>query len=303
MNFRNFFNRSVPSVFISGALLALAACDSAPEGQVVSVVNGDEITAQELNGELSGVDSVEEEDQAIRNAALDKVVERRLLASIARDEGIASSPDFILRAKKLEDNLLVQMLNEKLVREAGEPTQADIDQTMADNPQAFASRTLFAVDQVVFRSPQQAEIVKALADTTTMDEVVTILNRMGVEFGRNNVTVDSGSLPRPVFERFREIGTSEPIIIPAPQAVTVAKILGVREQALTGDQARPIAANAFVQQRARKALQERLEQAREAATIEYQDGYARPTDGEGGADGPDAAVTEESALNDATSDN
>ena len=292
---RSFAKRAVLPLLV--ALGTLSACDSKPEGQVVAIVDGDEVTAQELNGELAGYGNVQEESQAIRNQALDKVVRRRLLADIARSEGIESSPDYILRRKKLEEGLLLQMLTEQVARDIGNPSDAGINKVIRENPQAFAERALFDVDQISFQPANVNAVVQALRSTTTMDEVVTVLNRMGIDYERSDTTIDSASLPQTVFAQFRTVGSREPLIIPSAQATSVVKIQATRPSPRSGAQARPIAANAFLQQEARKRLQERLEEAERNAEVQYQEGYGKPAAASEGANGASATAAPSAGPN------
>ena len=51
------FRRGALAIGAAALLLSLSACEKKAEGQVVAVVNGDEITAQEVNGELGATSS------------------------------------------------------------------------------------------------------------------------------------------------------------------------------------------------------------------------------------------------------
>ncbi|MGX7953594.1 hypothetical protein ACWPM1_13660 [Tsuneonella sp. HG249] len=279
-------NRLGATIRRSGLLLAgaailagLAACDRAPEGQVVAVVNGEEITTDELNGELPPQANSAEGDKATRNAALDRVVERLLLAEAAREQGVDSSPEYILREKKLRETLLVQMLNEKLAREIKDPSAQDIDKMIAGNPQAFSGRTVYALDQLVFQAPKRPGIIEALEPTKTMDEVAAVLNRAGIKFQRGSTTVDSVTLTPQMFAQFQRIGTSEPMIMAAGPSVTVAKIVAERAVPITGNAARPLAGTGYRREETQKRLRELLKSARGEAEITYQSGYGAPSAG------------------------
>lgn len=258
------------------ALLGLTGCEKKPEGQVVAVVNGDEVTAQEVNGELGAAAAQGEPDQQMRNVALGRLIDRRLLADLAREEGVGNSPDYILRKRNLEENLLVQLMGEKLARDNKQPTAQQIDRMMAENPQAFADRTVFALDQIVFPMPARRDIVEALTPAKTMADVVSTLNRFGVKFQRGNNTIDSANLPPDVFTQFKRVGTSEPIIFPAGGAVSVLKILESKAAPVTGAAARQIATNAYTKREVEKSLKAKLDSARKDAKIEYQTGFSAP---------------------------
>lgn len=268
------FPRSALSAVAAIALLGLSGCDKKPEGQVVAVVDGDEITAQEVNGELGAAAGQGNPDQQTRNVALNRLIDRRLLAGVARDEGIESSPEFILRKRNLEENLLVQMMGEKLARDNKQPTAQQLDQMIAENPQAFSERTIFALDQIVFPTPSRRDVFEALTPAKTMAEVVATLNRLGIRFQRGNNTIDSANLPPQVFQQFKRVGTSEPLVIPANGGVTVAMITRSEAAPIAGQAARNVATNAYAKREVEKALKAKLDAARKAGKIEYQEGFS-----------------------------
>jgi len=268
--------RSLLMIGGATALLGLSACDKKAEGQVVAVVNGEEITAQEVNGALGAAAAQGEPDQQMRNAALARLVDRRLLAEIAREEGVANSPDYILRQRAMEENMLVQMMGEKLARDNKAPTAQQIDALIAENPQAFAERTVFALDQIIFPMPPRRDVFEALTPAKTMAEVVATLNKFGIKFQRGTNTIDSANLPLPVFQQFKRVGSSEPMVIPAGGAVTVAMITESKTSPVSGQAARTMATNAYTKREVDKALKAKLDAARKAAEIEYQSGFAAP---------------------------
>ena len=68
---------------------SLAACKQEATGQVAAVVNGEEITLQEVNSEIGGAELPQNVDRkAIQQAALQRIIERRLLAQAAKDDGL-----------------------------------------------------------------------------------------------------------------------------------------------------------------------------------------------------------------------
>lgn len=266
------------------AALAVAGCDKQPEGQVVAVVNGDEITLQQVNTELGSTQLPEgEAANQVRNMALANVVNRRLVAGIARDEQIDSSPEFIIRRQQLEENLLAQMLSQKVARTVKQPTAAEIDKFIADNPQIFANRIMLGVDQIRFPTPARNDYIKALEGADSMTAVVAVLNRLGIRFERGNVPVDSANLPRPVFNQVMSVGTREPFIIPSPAGVTVSQIVATRPAPVTGAQARPAAVSLLQRQAVAAELEKRLEAAKADAGIDYQPGFGPPATSPSGA--------------------
>ncbi|WP_186402022.1 SurA N-terminal domain-containing protein [Sphingopyxis sp. P1IMeth2] len=260
---------------IALACLSLAACDKEPTGQVAAVVNGEEITLQEVNAELGNVNIPDGVDKkVVQQAALERVVERRLLAQAARDEGLDKTPDYLLRERQLRDALLVQLMGQKAQRAQRVPEQAEIDKFIADNPDMFADRKIFAIDRIQFPLPKDMGALKALENDHSMEAVAAHLQELGIKFARTDAQMDSAQVGKQRMQQIRALPAGEPFIAPENGMVTVAVIKSERAVPLTGDAARPLAVQAIQNQQLTSAMQDRLKQARAAAEIKYQPDFA-----------------------------
>jgi EpsD family peptidyl-prolyl cis-trans isomerase len=260
---------------IALACLSLAACDKEPTGQVAAVVNGEEITLQEVNAELGSVNIPDGVDKkVVQQAALERVVERRLLAQAARDEGLDKTPDYLLRERQLRDALLVQLMGQKAQRAQRVPEQAEIDKFIADNPDMFADRKIFAIDRIQFPLPKDMAQLKALENDHSMEAVASHLQELGIKFARTDAQMDSAQVGKQRMQQIRALPAGEPFIAPENGMVTVAVIKSERAVPLTGDAARPLAVQAIQNQQLTSAMQDRLKQARAAAEIKYQPDFA-----------------------------
>src|SRR3546814_15478049 len=94
-------NRKISLTFAVAAL-ALSGCGKEATGQVAAVVNGEEITLQEINAELGSRPIPEGVDKkVIQQAALQRLVERRLLAPAARDDELDNTPSHPIPEQKV----------------------------------------------------------------------------------------------------------------------------------------------------------------------------------------------------------
>lgn len=260
---------------IALACLSLAACDKEPTGQVAAVVNGEEITLQEVNAELGSVNIPDGVDKkAVQQAALGRVIERRLLAQSARDEGLDKTPDYLLRERQLRDALLVQLLGQKTQRAQRVPDQSEIDKFIADNPDMFADRKIFAIDRIQFPLPKDMAQLKALENDHSMEAIAAHLQELGIKFARTDAQMDSAQVGKKRMQQIRALPAGEPFIAPEGGMVTVAVIKSERAVPLTGDTARPLAVQAIQNQQLTSAMQDRLKQARAAGEIKYQPDFA-----------------------------
>lgn len=261
---------------LAGALL-VAGCQKEATGQVAAVVNGEEITLQEINAELGQAQLPEGSDrEQVQQAALQRIIERRLLAQAAREDGLDQSPEFLIRRRQLEDALLVQLLGERAGRTASVPQAKAIEDFMRQNPAVFAGRTIFTVDRIQFPMPSDTTKLNALKDDHSMDAVAATLQRLGIQFTRGGAQMDSAQLGQVRLNQIRAMPEGEPFVIPEGGLVTVAVITGATAQPVSSDQARPAAVQMMRNQALSEAMRQRLQSQKAKSEIEYQQGFAPP---------------------------
>jgi EpsD family peptidyl-prolyl cis-trans isomerase len=259
------------------ALLALAGCKREATGQVAAVVNGDEITLQELNQEIGNDQLPKNVDRkAIQQAALQKIIDRRLVSQVARDEGIDKQPEYITRQRQMNELLLIQMFGQKLGRAARMPDTAEIDKFMAAHPATFGQRTVYQLDRVQFPMPANPQSLQSLKDDHTMAAVMTRLTSLGINFKRSPGELDTAVVPPQIMARIKALPPGEPFVLPEGKTLIVSAVTGSQPQPLVGAQARPIAVEQMRAENLRNTMGERLKTARASAKIEYQAGFAPP---------------------------
>lgn len=262
----------------AAACTLLSACNKEATGQVAAIVNGDEITLQEINAEIGNSNANAQGDavKAVRQAALQRIIERRLMATAARDDGLDKTPEYLIRQRQLEDSLLVQLMVERTRRSMAVPDSRAIDRYIAEHPAMFAQREALAVDQIQFPTPADTATLRGLESVHSMDGVAAFLNEHKIPFRRGRTTMDSAQIPAQILRQISALPAGEPFVVPAGAVVNVGVIVGRQANATPADQARPLAVQAMTNERMGQTLQQRLTAARTAAKIEYQDGFAPP---------------------------
>ena len=260
---------------LAATALLVAGCDREATGQVAAVVNGEEITLQEVNAELGAVEIPEGvEREKAQQAALQRIVERRLLAQAAREEGLDQDPDFLLRERQLEEALLVQMFSQKLDRAIAVPSEREIDAFIKDNPGMFEGRKVFAIDRIQFPMPADRSVLRALEDDHSMDAVAAKLESLGVRFQRQPAQMDTARLGQERVNRILSLPAGEPFVLPEGGVVTVASLTGQQAAPIAGADARPIAVQAMRNRALNDSLRQRLDAEKSKAEIKYQSNLA-----------------------------
>ena len=258
------------------ALLA-TACDRKAEGQTVAVVNNEEITAAELNAELANANLPADVDKKQATARiLQGLVDRRLLAQQARNEGIDTSPEFLNRQRRMTEDLLIGMMAQRQMNTAKLPTAQEIQQVQAAQPQIFGKREIWDLEQVAYPTPKDPAVQQRILGTKSMAELTTVLSQAGVQFQRAKNRLDTAVMPADLFGRLSTLPAGEPFIVPTA-GQSVASVIVARQPApLDEAAARTTAVNVIRRQQGQSFMENRLKDLRKSAEIEYKEGYGPP---------------------------
>lgn len=254
-------------------ILSMSGCKREATGQVAAVVDGEEVTLQEINAEIGPNLPENADKKAVQVAALQRVVDRRLLANAAKEDGLDKSADYLVRTRQLNDALLVQLLTEKVTQSVKVPTPAEATKFMADRPWMFADRRLYLVDRIQFAQPADPSVVKALEPLRTIQEVADKLTSLDIRFARGRSQIDSAQVPKPMLDRILALPPGEPFLTPEGNTINISSIVDSRPAPIAGPEASPIAVQLMRQQAVRDGLESRLKTLRSSTDIEYQTGF------------------------------
>ena len=256
------------SVLVSG-------CQRKAEGQTVAVVNGEEVTAPDLNFALQLAKVPEGADKTkARNAVLDQLVDRRLLAEQAKKEGIDKSPEYLNRLRRGEEDLLISMLVDRRLNTTQLPSDREIQNYVTTHPGMFANREMWLLDQVQFETPKDMALRKQLDVAPNLDALISVLQTNKIQFARQKNRLDTASVPQELYAKLATIPTGKPFIIAGGPRSVANVIVGREPRPIAGDQAKPAAVQAIRKTQTTKSLEGVLKSLRQSAKIEYQPGYA-----------------------------
>ena len=262
---------------IAAGLVTLAACNNKAEGQTVAIVNGEEITLSELNFELGlanvppGTDKV-----AARSQVLQSLIDRRLLTIQAKQEGVDTTPDFVSRKRRSEDELLISMLSAQRFKSVALPSARDTDAFIASHPAMFANRQLWDLDQIQYQPPTNPAIQAEINKTRTFVDLIAVLQKNGIAVARQKNRLDTAVVPAELFQKISALPAGEPFIVRVGDRAIASAIVGREPKPIVGDQARPVAAEVMRKEQGAKDMANRVTSLRKAAKIDYQKGFAPP---------------------------
>lgn len=260
------------------ALAMLAGCDKKPGGQVVAVVNSEEITQQELRAEADAAGVPADRDlQSFAPAILNRVIERNLLADYARDQGLDRGPEYVARRRQLEQSLLATLGLRKLAGANAVPTPAEVQAFIRQNPATFAGRQKLTLDQIRFATPDSPERIKELTNLGSLDAIQARLRADKVPAARGTTSFDTGTVESQVAKQIAALPNGQIFDLSA-NGVTFISAITARAPAATPPTSWTPQATAMLRnERSRKALVDAMAKLRADAKIEYDPAF-RPKD-------------------------
>lgn len=276
------------AALMAGSALLVSGCgDKAgggelEKGQVVATVNGKDITVHELNAELQNANLPQnitpEQRKQVEQQALQQVVNRRILADVARERGLDKTPMFLLQERKAEESILVQMLQRQMSSAVKQPTQTELATFIAQNPDIFAERKIFTVDQIQFQTPRDPNILRKYQPLKTMSEVEAMLKADGLQYRRAPAQLDVARANPELVGQVLKMNREDIFIIPAGQVMVANKITDTKVQPLTGNEAQQLATGMLQQRKFNDLIKSDLEPKVKKAEseVKYQAGFAPP---------------------------
>ena len=287
------------------AALALTGCGNskkAPEGQVVAVVDGKEVTIHELNAEIAQIPNRggDAPRKLVESVALARVIERKMLSEEAAKRKLDKNPQFLLAKARTDETLLVQALQADIQQKV-KPVAREIAQKfVADNPQVFGDRKIFTLDQIQFLRPANIDQLP-FKDAKSMAEVEKILVDANVEYRRAPQQLDSLTVNPALTNEITKLSAAanaepfmfadQPAGAPVP-VIYVNTVTATKTQPFTGERAISYAQNVLQRQEIQKSLAAELKGWQEAykAKITYGKGYGPPVFPKQAAPGTAAAA-------------
>ncbi len=260
---------------VAVAASIVAACDKKPEGQAVAVVNGEEISLPELNAELTAANVPATADKkAVTGQLLQRMVDRRLMAQAAEEQGLDRTPQFISQERRLREELLIRLLGERQAAAIKAPSQQAVDKFIAENPAMFQQRVRYSLDQLVFDRPADMTLLRSLEQDHSLAALEQRLTSLGIAFTRNKAGLDTATVPPQTLKQIQALPPGEPFIIPFQDRIVASVITGQEAVGTSAEQNRQAAAELMRRRQLSETLQKQLEAERKEAKIEYQPGYA-----------------------------
>jgi EpsD family peptidyl-prolyl cis-trans isomerase len=262
-----------------------ASCEQgAPRGQVVAVVNGEEITTAALNEEARARNVLDAAQPPVRAALLQDLVDRKLLAQKAIEQKLDRSPRHLVAVERMKEALLAQDLLGWAGISGSAPTEAELLRYIAANPMAFERRTILSIEQITFPRFSDPELLRKLETAATLVAIDALLTQAGVPRERLVKTWDSAIIPEAAIRSVTASPQGKPFLLPHGNLMIAGELLSAAPQPMDQQQRMRLASEKLLEERRTNSMRKMLDSYRAAAKMDYQSGFAPPPAGETGGE-------------------
>jgi EpsD family peptidyl-prolyl cis-trans isomerase len=268
------------AISLLGAALALGLCacgkkdDKAAATQVAAKVGSEEISVHQLNQVLSRTNTANtspEAAQAMSREVLEKLIDQQLEIEQATESKMHRTPDVVSQLEASRREILSRAYLQKIVSALPKPTPAEMKKYYADNPQLFAQRRVFNMQEVIV--PAAADVTKDLlafaSNGKPLEEVAAWLKSKDIKFGADSATRAAEQIPMELLARIQPLKDGQSVVVHASQADTMLRIVSSQLAPVTEAVALPRIEQFLVNQRANEAIAANLKQLRAETKITY----------------------------------
>ena len=244
--------------------------------QIVAKINKREITISDLRGEMARAGIAPNSPDAER-IALENIVSRVLLTDAARDANLHRRPEALRRMATAQEQALADLYL-TTASAPPEPTRAEIEDYIADNPGLFGQRRVY--DFSVLSLPTAAFDEKKL--TPLFDEskdfaaLSAALVQAGVEAFVTPATQASSAFPKAIRQQLGVYHVRDNIVIKGESQTQIMKIMRVRSAPVSAAEAPAIARAAILNERAQRRADGLLASLKRKSTLSYYRKSAAP---------------------------
>jgi peptidyl-prolyl cis-trans isomerase C len=265
---RPFFIRLRDVATLLTLALATSCNNRSPDGEVLAVVDGESLTRNDLAADLAAHRlSPEAVDNKMQSAVMAALIDRKLLAERARQEALDMTPDYLAAATRAEETALVQQLLGKWRTTVPPPSRSDVLLFMDQNPQMFANRVVYLLDEL--QTDAKGPNEKTFGSLRSMEEVIDYLRQADHPFRRGSATLDTLTMGPNAARRVARLAPGEPFASTSGATLIIRAVVRSSPAPLVDDQGIRIATQLLERATFQRLVEQKIKTLHAAATITY----------------------------------
>jgi len=252
----------------------LAACGGKPKeakpGQALASVDGREITVLQLNEEMQRAAVATAQQEAAGKQLLQALIDRQLLDSEAEKEKLDRDPKVMQAIERAKSLIVAQAYMQKRIGNPARPTPAEVEDYYNKNPQFFANRKQFNMNELIISAADLTPEVRAAADAAkSLEEVAVYLDSRKIKYGRDQVSRSTADLNPQLSAKLLAMPKGQLFIVKEGERAMLISIAEVRDAPVTLDVAEQQIEKFLVNQKNKELVTAEIARLRAKAKIEY----------------------------------
>ena len=273
----------------------LAACGGDKQkkvGQALASVNGEEITALQLNEELQRAGVPAAQQEAASKQLLEALIDRQVVENVALKEKIDRDPKVMQAVERAKALIISQAYMQKKLSGMAPPSKAEVEDYFNKHPELFSNRKQFDMRQLLIASKDMNDALKQVIDKSkSLDEVAAWMESSKIGFARGQVSRTTTDLAPELVAKLQSMPKGQLFIINEGERAMLMTIVDIKEVPVKLAAAAPQIEQYLVNTRAKDAAKQEMERLRAAAKIEYLNQPAAATAASGAASAASASAS------------
>lgn len=271
----------LPTLIVMAVLLAAGCGESKtkPASQTAAKVNGDEVTVHQINAELQRAAGGNIPQGANTEAAskriLEGLIDQTLLVQQAKEAKLDRDPQVLQLIESSRRQILAQAYIDHQAASTA-PTQDEIKEFYAKNPNLFEKRRVYAFREFLFeRSRFTDDISKQLDGAKSPADIAKVLNGAGIRYRETNSTRPAEALPIEALPRIAQLAKGDSLAFTDQNLANVLMLIDYSVQPVTLERATPVIQQYLVNNKKREIAQAKAKELRQKGKVEYVGNFAK----------------------------
>lgn len=253
-------------------VIALAGCERnhTQGGQTLARVNGEEITVHQYNQEINHVDANAGSPRNVRREVLEKLIDRQVLLDAAYQGKIHRSPEVIQAIERAKAQIISQAYLDKLAAGTTPPGNGEISRFFQENPEYFAERKQFRIQQVAISSSDANAAFNAfLKSAQSANSITSWLKRHNIQYNQGQLVKTSSDYPKEIANRLNKLHKGEIFLLKDGEYSLINLISDTQDNHLSLTEAVEIIRHFLLQQKIQDISKMEINRLRSLSKIEY----------------------------------
>jgi EpsD family peptidyl-prolyl cis-trans isomerase len=246
-----------------------------PPSQVAVKVNKGEVTVHQVNSLLarSGNIPPDQLDRA-RSAVVERLVDQELLLQQAKAAKLDRDPNVLQMLEFSRSEILARAYSEKVMANAVQPTEAEINKFYDDNPELFSKRRIYDLREVnVQVPPDRLEEVRKQLESSggNLQQLMSWFSEQKMPVAENAAIRPAEQIPLEMLKNLAKLHAGQATVARTTAGIALIFVANVRDDPVDLAKAKPVIQNFLLNQSRAESIKSEIKRLRDpaSAAIEY----------------------------------